>query len=349
MASNIAAVLPSAKSQIEIQTRAIPKPGSGEILVRNHAIAANPIDWKVQSYDFFVKKYPTILGSDVAGIVESVGPNVTAVKAGDHVSGFALVIASSNVDEGAFQTYTILREQATIKLPQSLSFEDGSVYPMGAATAFSGIFSEGGLQLPDANGSSKPYAGKGIIIWGATSSVGIMAAQIAKDIGFTVFATASQRHHDYLKGLGVDELADYKDADVVSKLVAAAKSKGVPITFGFDAINEGDTVFQTAEILSQGSQGQGGTLAHTLEIPKGKSLATGVKSVHCLAFHIFVDKQEKTGKFLFNEYLSNAIERGAIKPAPKVEVVPGGIQATQKCWDQLKGGVSGKKLVIKID
>ncbi|MCJ1326119.1 hypothetical protein MMC10_002783 [Thelotrema lepadinum] len=349
MASNLAAVLPTAKSPVSIQSRPIPTPGPGQLLIRNHAIAANPVDWKIQAYDFFVTKYPNILGSDVSGIVEAVGLNVTSFQKGDRVCGFAMVIADSNIDEGAFQSYTILREEATVKIPEGMSFEEGSLYPMGAATAFSGLFDVGGLEMPDAKGGKKGYEGKGIVIWGASSSVGVMAVQIAKDIGFTVFATASAKHHEYLKGLGADELVDYKDADVVVKLVGKVEERGVPLVFGFDAISEGETSFVTAEILAKGSKGKGGKMAFTLPIPEGKKVAEGVEPVSCLAYGIFQGGKEKMGRFLFNEYLANAMARGALKPAPRIEVVEGGIAATQKCWDQLKEGVSGKKLVIKVE
>ena len=303
---------------------------------------------KIQTHNIFVTKYPNILGSDVSGVVEAVGEGVKLFKKGDHVFGFALVIANQNLDEGAFQTYSLLREEATTKIPENISFEEGSTYPMAWATVASGLFHQHGLTLPSADGSSKPYKGQGIIVWGAASSVGIMAVQIAKDLGFTVFATASPHQHEYVKSLGVDVAVDYKDKDVVSKIVEAAKKAGVTITVGYDAISTGDTHFQTAEIIDKASGGKGGKLVYTVAPEEGRSFPTGVDAKSALAFGLFTEA-EKIARFLAHEYLPAAIKRGSVKPAPKVEVVPGGIKATQKLWDQLKAGVSGKKLVIKVD
>lgn len=110
---NIASVIPTVKARNELQTRSIPQPGDYELLVRNHAIAVNPVDWKIQDYTFYVEKYPNVLGSDVAGVVEAVGSKVKHVKVGDRVTEYAGVIWNQNPEEGAFQTYTILRDFAT--------------------------------------------------------------------------------------------------------------------------------------------------------------------------------------------------------------------------------------------
>ena len=88
---NLAATLESPKAQVSIIERPIPTPGPKELVLRNHAVAANPVDWKIQAISFFVdeSKYPTVLGSDVSGIVSAVGSSVTKFKVGDKVVGFA--------------------------------------------------------------------------------------------------------------------------------------------------------------------------------------------------------------------------------------------------------------------
>ena len=347
MSTNLAAILPEAKGQLSYETRPIPQPGAGQILVRNHAIAANPVDWKIQDYNFFVQKYPVILGSDVGGTVEAVGPNVTKFKKGDRVFGFALCLADNNLDEGAFQNFSLIREQAAAPIPQSMSFEEATTFPMGVSTVASGLFHMHGLQLPAADGSSKPYQGQGLVVWGGVSAVGVMAVQIAKQVGFTVFATASQHQHEYVKSMGAAAVVDYKDPDVVNKIVEAAKKEGVPITVGYDAISTGDTPFQTAEIIDKSNGGKGGKLVVTLEPSKDKSFPSNIEVKSALAFGLYT-QEEKMARFIFHEWLPTAMEKGTMKPAPKVEVVPGGIKATQKLWDQQKAGVSGKKLVIQV-
>ena len=128
--ANSAAILKQAKERITIEERHLPSPQASEILVKNHAVAINPVDWKIQSTGHFIAKYPTVLGSDICGTVEAVGSDIKHFKEGDRVTGFAAVIASSNIDEGAFQQYTILRENCAARIPDNLSFMEGATLPM---------------------------------------------------------------------------------------------------------------------------------------------------------------------------------------------------------------------------
>jgi NADPH:quinone reductase-like Zn-dependent oxidoreductase len=70
---------------LEVKSSDVAKPGPGEVLVQNHAIALNPVDWKMQATGFFVQEYPTVLGWDAAGVVADVGESVTLFKKGDKV------------------------------------------------------------------------------------------------------------------------------------------------------------------------------------------------------------------------------------------------------------------------
>ena len=80
-----ALVIEKKPGNFQLADIAIPKPGYGEILVKVQAAALNPSDWKVQKYGAFVDKYPVVLGSDIAGDVEDVGPGVTGFLKGDRV------------------------------------------------------------------------------------------------------------------------------------------------------------------------------------------------------------------------------------------------------------------------
>jgi NADPH:quinone reductase-like Zn-dependent oxidoreductase len=62
-----------------------PTPGADDIIVKNHSIAINPVDWKIQDYGLFIQKWPTVLGTDIAGEVVEVGSNVSNFKKGDRV------------------------------------------------------------------------------------------------------------------------------------------------------------------------------------------------------------------------------------------------------------------------
>ncbi|KAE8452632.1 hypothetical protein EG329_013891 [Mollisiaceae sp. DMI_Dod_QoI] len=340
---NLAAVLESQGARLKSITRPIPKPGPNEILVRNYAIAANPVDWKIQDWGFAIKTYPTVLGSDGCGVVTEVGSAVSKFKKGDRVTGFGAVIYKDDADHGSWQTYTILRDVATTKIPDFMSFEEGSVFPMAMATCAVAFFTCFGIPLPTSPVTPQK---SGLLVWGASSSVGTSAIQLARNLGFKIFATASPAHHQYLKSLGVVEVFDYRDPSVVDKIVAAAKIVGTPISLAFDAITEGKTSKQAADILLS-SGGNGSKLCLVLDWPGKEPKPEGIEISQTGAFRTGTD-QEEMGKWFFNEYLEKALQDKSIVAAPKIEIVEGGIGAAQTALDMVKAGISGKKIVVKV-
>jgi NADPH:quinone reductase-like Zn-dependent oxidoreductase len=129
-------------------TRPIPTVSLDEVLVRNYAIATNPVDWKMQDSGSYIQSYPAVLGSDGCGIIAAVGSSVTKFKVRDRVTGFAGVIFLGNADHGAFQTYTLVKEITTLKLPDFLSFEEGATFPMAFATAAIALYVVLGVPRP---------------------------------------------------------------------------------------------------------------------------------------------------------------------------------------------------------
>ena len=208
--------------------------------------------------------------------------------------------------------------------------------------AGAGFFLDLGIPIPLTTQSINSEV-QGLLVWGGASSVGSWAIQIGKAIGFNVFATASPTHHEYLRGLGATEVFDYKDPDVIHKLSALAKS--AQITRAFDAVG-GKASADCARVVA--ASGSGGKVAAVSDWPEGEAKSDGVTNSRILAFNIFTEKSE-VGQWLFNDWLGDALAKKTVVPSPKVEVVEGGIRSTQKVWDTLKAGVSGKKLVIKVE
>lgn len=84
---NQAAWLNKAESPLEVRDAPLPTAGPGEIVVKNAAIAINPVDWHMQDHGIFVQQWPAILGCDVAGEVFEVGSGVDRFQKGDRVIG----------------------------------------------------------------------------------------------------------------------------------------------------------------------------------------------------------------------------------------------------------------------
>lgn len=85
MSQQKALLLEKAKGAFVVSTVPILKPGPGQISIKVIAAALNPVDWKIQAWDFFMKKYPAILGTDIAGDVEEIGEGVEGFSKGDKV------------------------------------------------------------------------------------------------------------------------------------------------------------------------------------------------------------------------------------------------------------------------
>src|SRR5262249_55437570 len=157
-----------------------PEAGAGEALVRVHAAAVNPVDWKVrQGYrrERFEYKMPMILGWDFSGTVEQVGPGVDHFKPGDEVYGRPDL--SRN---GAYAQYIAVRESEIAMKPHSVDHMHAAAIPLAALTAWQSILDTGVLK-----------AKQRVLIHAAAGGVGIYALQLAKWKGAYVIGTASAK------------------------------------------------------------------------------------------------------------------------------------------------------------
>lgn len=171
-----------------------PAPAAGEVLVRIHAAGVNPADWKVREGYFKAfsnEPLPRILGGDIAGVVESVGSDVTSFKAGDEVYGMTGA-------SGGYAEYVAVAAGNLALKPRSLDFVQAAAVPVGALTAWQALFDTAGLS-----------AGQRVLIHAAAGGVGSFAVQLAKAKGAYVIGTASGRNTQFLHDLGVDQVVDY--------------------------------------------------------------------------------------------------------------------------------------------
>lgn len=236
---------------LEVRPAPYTAPGPGELVIRNAAVAINPLDVGTQmagSLMFPWIKYPAIMGSDVSGVVVEVGPvdgnrlssgQVSQFSIGDRVVGHAIGVdkRSNRACETAFQEYTVLRSYLKSKIPKDLSHERACVLPLGLSTAACGLFMKEylALQMPkvssraqmEADSSSAEGADKEVVvIWGGSTSVGSNAIQLARAAGYDVVATASPNNFEYVKSLGASLVLDYKrGAATVSDIIEALQSR----------------------------------------------------------------------------------------------------------------------------
>jgi NADPH:quinone reductase-like Zn-dependent oxidoreductase len=188
---------------LEIADIPAPQAKDGEVVIKVRATTVNPIDWTIRdggAKSYIKNKFPTILGCDLAGVVAEVGAGVTRLAVGDEV--FAMMPQ----DWGAHAELVPLPESLVIKKPAKLSMEEAAALSTVALTALNGLRTRGQIQ-----------AGEHVLINGASSSVGMAAVQIAKALGARVTAVCSAASFDLVKGLGADELIDYKTTDFTTQ------------------------------------------------------------------------------------------------------------------------------------
>jgi len=175
-----------------------PAPGPGEVLVRVRAASMNPLDCKLREGKFrlvFRVRPPFVLGFDVAGEVEGVGPGVTRLRPGDAVFG-------ELPRPGAHAEYVVAGEDHLLPKPGRLSFEEAAAIPAAAMSALQALRDEARLR-----------AGQHLLVNGAGGGIGTFAVQIAKAWGGRVTAVASARNQDLLREIGADESLDYAKDD----------------------------------------------------------------------------------------------------------------------------------------
>ena len=181
-----------------------PAPGDGEVLVRVRATTVNRTDcgfraaspWIVRVFSGLSRPKVTILGSEFAGEIVSVGPGVSAFEAGDRVFGF------SEDRFGAHAEYlTMPAGGAIATIPADLTFEEAAPSTEGSHYALSFIR------------KARIRSGRRVLVNGATGAIGSAAVQILKDLGARVTAVCATEHVELVRGLGPDRVIDYRTGD----------------------------------------------------------------------------------------------------------------------------------------
>ncbi|AHH95025.1 dehydrogenase [Kutzneria albida DSM 43870] len=176
-----------------------PEPGPSQVLVRVHAAGLNPTDWLHRSTPgMFLGEPPFVLGWDVSGVVERVGIGVTLFKPGDEVFG----MLPYPYGAGSFAEYVTGPARAFAPKPAALDHVGAAAVPLAALTAWQALVDTAQLK-----------AGQRVLVHAAAGGVGHFAVQIAKALGAHVIGTASAGNHAFLRGLGADELVDYREVD----------------------------------------------------------------------------------------------------------------------------------------
>ncbi len=172
-----------------------PRPGALDILIRVKAASVNPVDWKVRKGRLKLitgRKFPKYIGSEISGIIESVGSEVKDLKPGMRV------FAGLSYKGGGYAEYARVPAKNAIILPDNISFEEACTFAIAGITPLQAL-----------RDHAKITAGMHVLVNGASGGVGTYAVQIAKLLGARVTGVCSSRNIELVKSLGADEVIDY--------------------------------------------------------------------------------------------------------------------------------------------
>jgi NADPH:quinone reductase-like Zn-dependent oxidoreductase len=189
-----------------------PVAGPGDVVVRAMASSVNPADWHIVRGEPRVARLQmglrrpkeAVLGCDVAGVVEAVGPDVTGFAMGDEVFGSPFMRGF-----GAFAELVAVPADCLVAKPAGVSFEQAASVPLAGLTALKALRDNGQV-------GAGAGAGQRVLLIGASGGVGTFAVQIAKALGAEVTGVCSGRNVDLVRSLGADHVIDYTRDDLTA-------------------------------------------------------------------------------------------------------------------------------------
>jgi NADPH:quinone reductase-like Zn-dependent oxidoreductase len=368
---NSAAWISAGKARLETGPAPYPSPGPDQIVIRNRAVAVNPLDWIIQVAPFTYRwlTYPAVLGADVAGEVVQVGSAVTRFRAGDRVLGHAVGTDkdSNTAAEGGFQLYTAVLERLAASIPDTLAYEDAAVLPLAVSTAACGLFQTDHLGL--ARPSARPApTGQALLVWGGSTSVGSNAIQLAVAAGYEVVTTASPRNFDYVRALGASQAFDYNSPDVETDLVAVLTGRAFAGAIAFGTTSaaaciriagacEGNRFVSIATPpVSFGQLGEPGR--GRLAVPAlvrrmitsnvGLQIAARRRGVRTKYIFGTTLKNNEVSTLIYRDFLPAALADGRYLAVPRPAIVGHGLADLQHALDIQRKGVSASKVVVTL-
>jgi NADPH:quinone reductase-like Zn-dependent oxidoreductase len=372
MPPNEAAWILKKHSTLAVGAAPYVRPKPDEIVVKNAAVAINPVDRATESVGEFIYpwiKYPFIIGSDCSGTVVEVGSAVRRFKVGDRVLGHAVGAdkARNNAAEGAFQHYTLLLEHMVSPVPPAMSCVQACVLPLALSTAACGLFQQDFLAL--AHPAAEPVStGKLLLVWGGSTSVGSNAIQLAVAAGYEVITTASPRNFDYARSLGASHVFDYHSptcvADIIKAVGARELAGALAIGLGsgnpcvdvvascagrkFVALASAPISFDAVPIGGGRLLKLVPTLCRMAIASLGQTLKARRKRVRTKFIFGTSLLANEVGPMIYAAFLPSALAEGRYQAAPAPLVFGAGLDCLQAAFEALSKGVSARKLVVTL-
>ena len=302
------------RDKLELIEHDVPPVAPDGVLVRVKAAGVNPVDYKIRG-GYMAEKlpyhFPVIIGWDLAGVVEKVGPAVTWFKPGDRVYGY---IRRHHLQYGTYAEYATAPEGFFAHMPPELSFEEAAALPLASLTAHQALEAVG------------LRGGETLFLTGGAGGVGHVTIQLAVARGARVVATASERNHAFVRELGAEPL-DYADDDVPGRVHDLLDDSGADAAVDLFG---GDVREQAFAALRQG-----GRLASVAQPPPE------AREGHEVTY-IFV----RPSGFDLGEHITPLVAEGSLRPTIE-ETFP--LERAADAHERIEEGHVRGKLVLTVD
>jgi NADPH:quinone reductase-like Zn-dependent oxidoreductase len=218
MSTMTALILEMNNAPMRLAEISVPVPRDGEVLVRIRASGINPLDTKIHAGAgaHARQSLPAILGIDLAGVVEVVGPGVTGFRAGDEVYGMTGGVGGN---QGSLAEYAAVDARLLAIKPSHLTMREAAALPLIFITAWEGLVDRAAVK-----------AGQKVLVLGGGGGVGHIAIQIAAALGAEVYAVDSEPKGDYIRSLGATAIdrSSEQPADYVARYT---EGKGFDVVY----------------------------------------------------------------------------------------------------------------------
>jgi NADPH:quinone reductase-like Zn-dependent oxidoreductase len=270
----------------ELRDVPVPTVGPRQVRVRVHATAVNPLDYQIRRGDYpdYVP-LPAIIGHDISGVVEEVGSHVSELGVGDEVYYTPKIFGGP----GSYAEQHVADVDLVGRKPRNISHLEAASLTLVGGTVWEAFVTRAQLAV-----------GETILIHGGAGGVGTIAIQLAKAMGARVITTARKDDHEFVRGLGADEVIDFTAEDYVDAVSQLTRGQGVNVVF--------DTIGGDALTRSPLALADFGRVVSLVDISQPQNLveAWGKNA----AYH-FVFTRQNRGKL---DALTNLVERGLVKP-----------------------------------
>ena len=251
---------------------------------------------------------------------------------------------SNDPAHGAFQRFVVLAADLTTPVPDEVTLTDAAVLPLALTTAAAGLFEPDqlALALPGAPGVDQEAT---VLVWGASTSVGNSAVQLAVNAGYRVLGTSSPRNFALVRALGADEVVDYRDPGAAEAVVAALQGH---LLAGTVAIGRG-SLTQAIRIARRSEGTRRVASAYPSPVTALRTQLARPYGVRVSAIWGGTPARTTVGRALFRDFLPAALADGRYRPSPPAIVVGQDLDAVPAGLARLRQGVSAQKLVVSLE